>query len=82
MFTSGADFSGLSASPVKVNKVKQVTRIEVDEDGTKAAAVTSTEFDSAMPVESYEMVVNRPFAFIIAEQSTGAVIFLGQVKQL
>lgn len=82
MFTSGADFSGLSASPVKVNKVKQVTRIEVDEDGTKAAAVTSTEFDSAMPVESYEMVVNRPFAFIITEQSTGAVIFLGQVKQL
>lgn len=40
MFTSSADFSGLTSSNLKVSKVLQKTYFEINENGTEAAAVT------------------------------------------
>ena len=63
--------------------MKQKARIEVNEEGTKAAAVTIAEMDMAMAPEPrrYEKVdfhATRPFLYVISELSTGAIFFIGQ----
>ncbi len=78
VFTDMADFTGiLPAGYLKISDVKHKTFIEVNEEGTEAAAVTSVEieFTSIGNFISF----NRPFLFAIAEKSTGAVLFLGRV---
>ena len=79
----GADYSGISNSDVTFDDIIQKSRIEVTETGAKAATVTATSGYSAPPppIRS-EMVVNRPFLFLIKESSTGTVVFGGIVNNL
>lgn len=81
-----ADFSSLSEHPVFVSMVKQVTNIMVDEKGTEAAAVTivggDTEAVLGPDFKVIDFFVDRPFAFIIEERSTGAILFMGRVNRL
>ncbi len=55
------------------------TFLQVDEEGTEAAAVTSVGIitTSVPPV----ITVNRPFVFLIREKSSNAVLFIGQLMQ-
>ena len=82
-FTDFADFSGIApASGLYVSSVKHKTFVEVNEEGTEAAAVTSVTVGvtSAGPGEgAVPFVVDRPFLFLIGEKDTGAVLFMGQV---
>nr|XP_008535646.1 PREDICTED: protein Z-dependent protease inhibitor [Equus przewalskii]XP_008535647.1 PREDICTED: protein Z-dependent protease inhibitor [Equus przewalskii]XP_014591249.2 protein Z-dependent protease inhibitor [Equus caballus]XP_014591250.2 protein Z-dependent protease inhibitor [Equus caballus] len=79
VFSPGADLSELSAvaSNLQVSKVLQRAIIEVDEKGTEAAAGTLTE------ITAYSMPpiikVDRPFHFIIYEETSGTLLFLGRV---
>jgi serpin B len=64
-----------------ISKMKQLARIEVNEEGTKAAAVTIAEMSyttsvgpGPLPVEFY---ADHPFAYFITEQSSGAIFFMG-----
>jgi len=64
-----------------IDKVKHKTFIEVNEEGTEAAAVTSVEMIRGiddMPV----MRVDRPFIFAIREIYSGTVIFVGKVVEV
>lgn len=82
-FTGAADFSGISDLPAKIDLVKQDTYISTDESGTEAAAVTTVGMVmTSMPAEPQWVVFNaeRPFIYIIQENSTGAVLFMGAVK--
>lgn len=67
-----------------IGKVYQRAKIIVDEEGAEAAAVTivTGEVTSPGPVESKDFVVDRPFAFAIAERSTGVLLFTGIVTKL
>lgn len=87
LFTEEQDLSGMLATPIPmVIQTKQKTRIEVDEKGAKAAAVTHVSGDlmSAGPTSSntWEFVVDEPFFFFISEKSTGSVLFSGRVNKL
>lgn len=64
-----------------ISEVKHKSFIEVDEEGTEAAAVTSVEMEatSAPPMERFEMKVNRPFFFLIHDRETGEMLFKGAV---
>ena len=55
--------------------------IEVNEKGSEAAAATVVEMvESAMPEEEMiEFIVDRPFFFVIADDRSGAVLFMGKV---
>ena len=54
-----------------INNVKHKTYIEVNEEGTEAAAVTSVEVGvTSVGPNGVQFVVNRPFLFAIKEQST------------
>jgi hypothetical protein len=55
-----------------------VAKIKLDEEGTEAAAVTIIgEYTSGMSKQA-EFHANRPFLYVISEQSTGAIFFIGQ----
>jgi serine protease inhibitor len=82
---SRADFSGMIESSERafINRVKHKTFVEVNEEGTEAAAATSAEVSvtsAQPPVERFRMVVDRPFFCAIRDDETGAVLFLGAVN--
>ncbi len=81
-----ADFSGLSTGCLPqgpagrdchIGFVQQDVDLQVDEEGTVAAAVTSVgiRVTSAPPA----FAVDRPFLFAIRERASGAILFLGRV---
>ncbi len=79
-----ANFSKLSDYQTFVSKAKQLTSIDVDEKGTEASAVTiiQGELTAVGPGPQLSFHVNRPFAFMIEESSTGAILFAGCVNRL
>lgn len=81
MFTSGADFSNFASGNLSISKMLQKAKIEVSEEGTKASAVTMAMVAMmALRPEprKVEFHANRPFIYMITEQSTGAILFMGQ----
>lgn len=82
MFGPQADFSHISNSPLFVSKMFQKAKIEVSEEGTKAAAVTAAIMTmSALPTEQPKHVTfhaNHPFVYMITENNTGSILFMGQ----
>jgi serine protease inhibitor len=81
-FSHGADFSGMSASPLFLSAVKHKSFVEVNEQGTEAAAATVGVMSLAIarPITPpFEMVVDRPFVFVIGDNVTKAVLFMGVV---
>ncbi len=82
-FTGAADFTGINAGGgLQIDYVKHKSFIEVNEEGTEAAAVTvvAIEVTSVGGSNNRQFVVDRPFMYAITERSTGAVLFLGTVK--
>jgi len=69
------DFSPMTDSQVAVESVKHKTFVEVNEEGTEAAAVTVIEMTRSMP--AFEMNVNRPFFCAIRDNTTGTILFMG-----
>ena len=83
-FTEGmADFSRMSDVPAFIDFVKQDTYISTDESGTEAAAVTTVGVGyTSVPSQPQKVVfnANRPFLYIIQENSTGSILFMGVVN--
>ncbi len=81
-----ADLTGIIDLPTQnayISKSRHKTYLEVTEQGTKAAAATSVKIGltSVGPSQdSFEMVVDRPFLFAIRHEETGALLFLGGVR--
>lgn len=80
-FSDAADFSGISENgKLAISEVKHKSFIEVNEEGTEAAAVTSVEvLVTSLPVVPV-FKLDRPFLFAIRENSTGLLVFLGQIN--
>jgi len=77
-----ADFSGISSRPLYISAVQQRTFVEVGEEGTEAAAVTGIALPVSsgpepMPPPPFKMIVDRPFLFLIADEQTGTILFMG-----
>ena len=77
-----ADFSNFCNVPTYIDLMKQVAKIKLNEEGTEAAAVTviGMEMTALEPSEPQhvQFFANRPFLYVISEQSTGAIFFIGQ----
>ncbi|MEM8717800.1 MAG: serpin family protein [Cyanobacteria bacterium P01_G01_bin.39] len=77
-----ADFSRLTDSSVAIDTVKHKTVIEVNEEGSEAAGVTSigVRITSAIPeTQPFDFNVNRPFFFAIRDDATESILFMGNV---
>jgi len=71
------DFSPMTDSKVAVASVKHKTFVEVNEEGTEAAAVTVIELERS--TTTFEMNVNRPFFCAIRDNTTGTILFMGTI---
>jgi serine protease inhibitor len=83
-FDSGkANFSGISPEPLFISDAVQKTFVEVKEEGTEAAAVTGLAVVSLAlppsPPKQFKMVVDRPFLFLIEDNATGTILFMGVI---
>ncbi len=76
---SKANLTKMSAVSSFVSMVLQKAKIEVDEEGSKAAAVTVVETltTAAPPSRPIMFHANRPFMYAIVEHSTGTIFFMG-----
>ncbi len=77
-----ADFSGMDGThDLYISAVQHKAFIEVDETGTEAAAATAVVVGiESMPIdEPLKVNIDRPFIFMIVDNKTGSVLFLGRV---
>lgn len=75
-----ADFSGISDRPIFLSAVRQRTFVEVNEEGTEAAAVTGIGLTGSEEIKTpFEMIVDRPFLFLIEDKPTRTILFMGIV---
>lgn len=80
-FTDSAGFTGINKNGgLKISRVKHKTFVEVNEEGTEAAAVTSVvmELTSVGP-NTNTFIIDHPFLFVIKEKYTNAILFIGTV---
>ena len=78
-----ADFSAFCYNPTYISLMKQVARIKIDEQGGEAAAVTVigmllTSTGEHQEPRHVNFHATRPFLYVISEQSSGAIFFIGQ----
>ena len=84
-FTGAADFKGIAETgSLAISQVKQKCYIDVTEEGTEAAAVTSIQvrLTSANINPVARMTVNRPYLFFIQDNQSGNILFAGKVVDL
>jgi serpin B len=77
-FSNAADFSRInSGGGLEISEVMHKTFVEVNEEGTEAAAATSVGIiRTSLPTP---IRVDRPFVFLIRERTSGAVLFIGKI---
>ena len=81
---SRANFAELSDAATKIDQVKHKTFVEVNEEGTEAAAATSVGIVATsvqIPQEPFAMVVDRPFFCAIRDNQTGTLLFMGAIVE-
>lgn len=74
---AGVDFAGMGAGPMLISNVIHKTVVEVNEEGTEAAAATAVVIIRGMLPEPFTLTVDRPFFTAIRDNTTGAVLFTG-----
>jgi serine protease inhibitor len=79
-FTSQADFTRInSAGNLFISEVKHKSFVEVNEEGTEAAAITSVEITFTAVGSGFVFRANRPFIFVIREKNSGTILFIGKI---
>jgi len=82
-FTNAAEFSRINGTPTKVSRVEHMTLLKVDELGSEVAAVTVVGMIfGAAQEEVHEMMVDRPFLFLVFERDSGLVVCSSLVESL
>lgn len=81
--TANANFSGIASDPLAIDEVRQSTFIKVNEDGTEVAAVTSKSGfgGSAFQNQAVNFHLDRPFWFLIRDNESGTILFMGRVTK-
>jgi serpin B len=79
-FLPAADFTGMSTQPVLLSYVKQKAYVDINEEGTEAAAVTIVGVEATSAPVSITMRVDRPYLLLIRERLSGTIVFIGKVN--
>jgi serpin B len=76
-----ADFSGIANAELFITHVKQDVFIDVNEEGTEAAAVTQVGIGVTSAPQREVVRLDRPFVFFIRERLSGTILFAGLIEQ-
>jgi serine protease inhibitor len=79
-FGDAANFSKMYTQSVAISRAIHKTFIEVNEEGTEAAAVTAVGVGLTSLPQTLQMTVDRPFVYVIAEKTSGVILFTGIVN--
>ncbi|XP_037381649.1 serpin I2 [Talpa occidentalis] len=80
IFSGGCDLSGITdSSDVYVSQIMQKVFLEINEDGSEAAASTDMHIPVIMSLPRNQFIVNHPFLFIMKNKSTESILFMGRV---
>jgi serine protease inhibitor len=82
-----ADFSGMFNDRHFISEVRQKAFVEISEEGTEAAAVTTIPMPKSVGIEEnppkpFQMIVDRPFLFAIVDARSEMILFMGLVNDL
>lgn len=73
-------FPNIINKPLAIDQIIQKTKIIVDETGTEAAAVTEiTEKVTSIIVDKEEVILNRPFGYLIYDTTSNIILFAGKI---
>ena len=79
-----ANFSGISNSPLSISRVIHQAFIDVQEEGTEAAAATMEEMEMGVSIswdsKPKEFNADHPFMFFIEDKRTNCILFMGKVE--
>ena len=79
-FSGSADFSGMTgAQDLYISQVIHQAFVDVNEEGTEAAAATAVIMNKMTAVMSTVFNADHPFIFLIQEKATGNILFMGRV---
>eukprot|EP00756_Hemistasia_phaeocysticola_P009309 Hpha_TRINITY_DN14867_c0_g1::TRINITY_DN14867_c0_g1_i1::g.168944::m.168944/K13963/SERPINB; serpin B len=82
-FADAAEFPHIADAPLKIDGVVHKVMVEIDEEGTVAAAATAVFMGFGClvsePVRTFEMRCDRPFGFCVVHEKTGLPLFTGTV---
>jgi len=76
-------FANIADADLAVSEIKQKTFVEVNEEGTEAAAVTVIGMMDMLPGPgmTVQFFADRPFLYLIKERSTGVILFIGRMDE-
>jgi len=82
-FTRAADFSGMAtAERLEIADVIHKAFVDVNEEGTEAAAATAVVVTTkSLPPPSPRFVADHPFLFLIRDTRNGSILFLGRLAE-
>ena len=84
-YESRDEFSRI-AHEIYISQINHRAKLEVDEEGSRAAAITEISFEATSvnmePEEEVNFIVNRPFVFFIRDRSANNVLFAGFIRDL
>lgn len=84
-FSPIADFSEMAENNLSISRVIHKTHITVNEKGTKAAAVTGVTMKNTAvltPATTKEVVLDRPFVYMILDNENNMPVFIGMVTDI
>lgn len=78
---NNADFQGMTDEQVYLNKAVHKAFVNVNEEGTEAAAITAlvVQAQSGPPEPRHKFISDHPFMFIIQEKNTDEILFIGRL---
>ena len=78
---NNADFKGMTDEQVFLDKALHKAFVNVNEEGTEAAAITAlvVQAQSGPPDPRHNFIADHPFMFVIQENETGEILFIGRI---
>ncbi len=81
-FTDRANFRGIADDDLLITRVDHKTFVEINEEGTEAAAVTNVGVGVTSLPQTVTVRVDRPFLVAIRERLSGTILFLGLIVEI